>query len=206
MSIVCLGDSLTYGYEVKRSAAWPALAARMTGETVRNKGVNGIMTAGMLSLFARDVVGEGADAVMLMGGANNILSGLEPAEPERLMAEMVRRAQRAGITPLVGIPVPFCPPIREDWAAQADFAAYGPLYDEYAELLRRLAASLRCAAVDFRSGMAARLAQTGMAPHSFYLDGIHLNEAGHSLFADIFVQALRGLELAPPIRPQTITH
>lgn len=198
MTIVCLGDSLTYGYEVKRSATWPALAARMTGETVRNKGVNGIMTAGMLSLFARDVIGEGADTVMLMGGANDILSGLSPAKPERAMAEMVKRARHAGITPLVGIPVPFCPPIREDWADQEDFATLGPLYDGYAEQLRRLAASLHCTAVDFRSGMASHLAQTNTLPRSFYLDGIHLNEAGHCLFADIFVQTLRGLKQADP--------
>lgn len=199
MTIVCLGDSLTYGYEVKRSAAWPALAARMTGETVLNKGVNGIMTAGMLSLFARDVVGKGADTVMLMGGANDILSGLDPAEPERAMGEMVRRARHAGITPLVGIPVPFCPPIREDWAEQADFAALGPRYDDYAEQLRRLAASGHCGIVDFRFGMASHCAATGVLPRSLHLDGIHLNEAGHSLFADIFVQTLYSLEL---VRPQ----
>jgi len=198
MIIVCLGDSLTYGYEVKRSATWPGLAARMTGKTVRNKGVNGIMTAGMLSLFARDVIGEGADTVMLMGGANDILSGLSPTKPERAMTEMVKRAHDAGITPLVGIPVPFCPPIREDWAEQTDFAALGPLYDAYAEQLRGIAASLHCVAVDFRSGMAAHLARTNADPRSFYLDGIHLNEAGHSLFADIFVQTLHGLEQASP--------
>lgn len=195
MTIVCLGDSLTYGYEVKRPAAWPALAARMTGETVLNKGVNGIFAAGMLSLFARDVIGKNADIVILMGGANDILSGLAPAEPERAMAEMIKRARRAGITPLVGIPVPFCPPIREDWAMQADFAALGPLYDEYAERLRLLAAASRCAVADFRSGMTAHLAQTGAEPRSLFLDGIHLNTAGHRLFAGVFVQSLRGANL-----------
>ena len=36
MEIICLGDSLTYGYGVRRSQCWTELAARESGWTLRN--------------------------------------------------------------------------------------------------------------------------------------------------------------------------
>lgn len=197
MTIVCLGDSLTYGYEVKRSAVWPFLTEEASGERTLNKGVNGLMTAGMLGCFARDVIRENARVVLLMGGANDILSGLAPHEPERNMATMIGRAKNAGIVPLLGIPVPFCPPIREDWAAMADFPAKTPVYETYTGNLRALAEAEGCGIVDFRAGTAGFIRDTGMAPRSLYIDGIHLNEAGHRLFADIFILSLRRDGLIP---------
>lgn len=197
MTIVCLGDSLTYGYEVERPAVWTALAAETTGERIVNKGVNGLMTAGMLASFAQAVVRENADAVLLMGGANDILSGLSPDEPEKNMATMIKRAEDAGIRPLVGVPVPFCPPIRDDWAAMADFPARTPVYEEYVRTLRKLAERTACAVVDFRSGMEQHIRETGCGARSLYIDGIHLNRDGHRLFAETFVSTLRVLGVIP---------
>lgn len=54
MKIVCLGDSLTYGYGVPRKDGWVSLAAQATGHTLVNKGVSGDTTGGMLARFARD--------------------------------------------------------------------------------------------------------------------------------------------------------
>ena len=191
MTIVCLGDSLTYGYAVRRRLVWVTLAGRKTGLALVNRGVNGLMTAGMLGLFNREVAAASAGAVLLMGGANDILSGLDPAEPLETMREMIRRAREAGILPLVGIPPPFCPPIRKDWAAMADFPAMTPVFESYVGLLRSLCAEINCAVVDFREGLADRIRKTGLAACSFYGDGVHMNEAGHRVFADVCAAALR---------------
>ncbi len=193
--IVCLGDSLTYGYEVRRSAVWTAIGGRESGARVVNRGVNGLMTAGMLACCNHDLINENPHAVLLMGGANDILSGLDPSVPEKNMAAMIDRARDAAITPLVGIPVPFCPPIREDWAAMADFPERTPVYEVYVECLRELCSARECGVVDFRAGLAAHARKTGVSPRSFYRDGIHLNEAGHGIFAAVFVRTLRALGL-----------
>lgn len=191
MTIVCLGDSLTYGYEVARPKTWPALAAEETGERILNRGVNGLMTTGMLATFTRDVINEKAHTVLLMGGANDILSGLDLSEPEKNMAEMIGRAQAAGIRPLLGIPVPFCPPIREDWDSMADFPGLSPLYSAYMNRLLAIAAARGCGIVDFRSGMSEHVRKAGGDARSYFGDGIHLNEKGHAVFAAVFIQALR---------------
>ena len=191
MTLICLGDSLTYGYEVRRSRVWPALAAEKSGARILNKGINGLMTSGMLACFARDVLEEKPDAVLLMGGANDILAGLGPEEPLGNMAAMVERAENAGIAPLIGIPVPFCPPIREDWAAMADFPSRTPVYEAFVDRLHTLALERARAIVDFRSALAGYAREAGVPSRSVYLDGIHLNEDGHRLFAETLATVLR---------------
>lgn len=56
LEIVCIGDSLTYGYKLKRSEVWTKLIENKYGIKVLNKGINGDSTGGMLSRFYRDVV------------------------------------------------------------------------------------------------------------------------------------------------------
>ena len=67
MKIVCLGDSLTYGYGVPRKDGWVSLAAQATGHTLVNRGVSGDTTGGMLARFARDVLAQRPRRVLLMG-------------------------------------------------------------------------------------------------------------------------------------------
>lgn len=195
MSIVCLGDSLTYGHGVSRKDTWPALVEKELGIPVLNKGVNGLMTAGMLSLCTQTTVAAATTAVMLMGGANDILSGLSPAEPLATMESLIDRVRDMGGTPLCGIPIPFCPPIRENWAAMADFPERTPVYERYVERLRILLREKDCLAVDFRAGLAEYVRKTGMAARDLYSDGIHPTREAHTVFAAIFVRALREHEL-----------
>ena len=195
MSIVCLGDSLTYGYEVSRDHVWTRLAERETGIRVENMGVNGLMTAGMLTLCNRQILHPETRAVYLMGGANDILSGLDAPETEHNMATLILKVRDAGILPVLGIPIPFCPPIRDDWAALADFPERTPVYERYVDGLRNLAQSLNCPAVDFRFALAHHARETGLTLRSFYGDGIHCNSAGHRIFATAFVHSLKNLAL-----------
>jgi lysophospholipase L1-like esterase len=195
--IVCLGDSLTYGYMVRRSAVWPGLAARESGLRLLNRGVNGELTSGMLAGFSRAVLAERPRAVLLMGGANDIFSLEAPEKASAAalanMESMARLAVAAGIRPLVGIPLPFHLPVREDWAAETDFARASRLYDGYAEALTAWSAARGYYAVNFREGVRRALESTGEDPEGLYLDGIHLTERGHRLFADILLRALREL-------------
>ena len=46
--ILCIGDSLTYGYGVSRGQRWTTLAAEKSGWTLTNHGVCGDTTGGML--------------------------------------------------------------------------------------------------------------------------------------------------------------
>lgn len=197
MKLVCQGDSITYGYEVRRTAVWTRLFQARTGIETLNRGENGITSAGMMHKFSFDVIAENPDAVLIMGGGNDILAGLGQEEPEKNLTEIIRRAVKAGIRTFLGIPAPFCAPIRDDWAAMADFPAMTPVYDAFAERLKILAAHLAIDTVDFRSGVARHITATGIPARELYLDGIHLNEKGHGVFANVLAERFEELGLLP---------
>ena len=48
MDMICIGDSLTYGYGVRRAQCWTELASEMSGWTLVNHGICGDTTGGML--------------------------------------------------------------------------------------------------------------------------------------------------------------
>jgi lysophospholipase L1-like esterase len=191
MKIVCLGDSLTYGYEVRRSATWPSLAAKTSGHLILNRGVNGITTTGMLGSFQQAVLAEGAELVLLMGGANDILFNLDAEGAEKNLGFMAQKALASGIRVFIGIPSPLCPPIRDDWMAMADFAAALPVYTAYIKRLYAFVREQGWPCVDFCGAVLAHAEKHRLPLRGLYLDGVHLNEQGHKVFADCLVRTLR---------------
>lgn len=77
MKLICIGDSLTFGYGVHLSQRWTRLCAQETGWELVNEGINGDTTGGMLARMQGGVLAElregglGADRpyVLLMGGS-----------------------------------------------------------------------------------------------------------------------------------------
>lgn len=49
MKLICIGDSLTFGYGVHLSQRWTRLCAQETGWELVNEGINGDTTGGMLT-------------------------------------------------------------------------------------------------------------------------------------------------------------
>ena len=56
VDLVCLGDSIVYGYGVSGRYAWPYLASQALGIHILNKGENGDTADGMNVRFMEDVV------------------------------------------------------------------------------------------------------------------------------------------------------
>ena len=48
MELICIGDSLTFGYGVRRNERWTTLAAEESGWTLRNCGVCGNTTIAVI--------------------------------------------------------------------------------------------------------------------------------------------------------------
>jgi acyl-CoA thioesterase-1 len=99
--IVALGDSLTAGYGLDASQAYPAYlqrridAAGLDYEVV-NMGVSGDTTAGGLRRLEWALDGDVRILIVALGG-NDGLRGLRPEDMERNLAAIVDGAQRRGI-------------------------------------------------------------------------------------------------------------
>jgi acyl-CoA thioesterase-1 len=103
--IVALGDSLTAGYGLPASAAFPvrlqkALAAKGVGAEVTNAGVSGDTMSGGLARLDWSVP-EGTQAVILELGANDMLRGLDPQVTRKAMQEILDRLRARHIAVLL---------------------------------------------------------------------------------------------------------
>lgn len=191
MRIVCIGDSLTYGYGVKRASVWTALASRaMPGSEIVNKGINGDTTGGMLSRFETDAAGSGPDVIFVMGGSNDIFFSGSIAEAKCNMAAMIFRCMHRRIRPVIGSPLPvYEAGLSDKWKAFASGECVGRLLGEYSDWLMAFADSFGVPLIDFRQSIPDDPAGTA----SFYLDGIHASEEGHRRMAGLWAESIMKL-------------
>lgn len=130
MRIVALGDSLTAGYDLAPSQAFPAvlekaLKARGHAVEIVNAGVSGDTTAAGLARFDWAIPSE-ADAVILELGANDALRGVDPAAARANLDKMLAALKNRNIEVLLaGMMAP------RNWG-EAYVAAFDAIYPELA--------------------------------------------------------------------------
>jgi len=103
--IVAFGDSLTSGYGLRQSQAFPvqlqkALRARGHNVTISNAGIAGDTTAAGLARFDW-AIGDDADAVILEFGANDALRGIDPKVTRDNLQKILAKLQARGIPVLL---------------------------------------------------------------------------------------------------------
>lgn len=72
---------------------------------IRNKGINGDLTSGMLLRFRRDVINTKPDYVIILGGSNDIGWGFSVKETLGNLKRMLEMAKDNGVEP-IGCTVP----------------------------------------------------------------------------------------------------
>lgn len=95
IKIVALGDSLTAGFGLAETAAFPArlaqaLKAKGYSVTVANAGVSGDTASGGLNRLDWSVP-PGTDAVILELGANDMLRGVDPQVTKSALAAILNK-------------------------------------------------------------------------------------------------------------------
>ncbi len=129
--IVALGDSLTAGYGLPATAAFPvrleaALRARGHSIVIVNAGVSGDTMQGGLDRLDWSIP-DGTDGVIVELGANDALRGLDPAQTRRALAAIIARLKQRNIAVmLAGMRAP--PNLGPDYAARFD-----PIFSDLAQ-------------------------------------------------------------------------
>jgi acyl-CoA thioesterase-1 len=105
LKIVALGDSLSAGYNLPGSAAFPAVleqALRQKGIAVEivNAGVSGDTAQGGLERLDWSVP-DGTDGVILELGANDALRGVDPALTQKALDTIISRLKARNIAVLL---------------------------------------------------------------------------------------------------------
>ncbi|MGD9051936.1 MAG: GDSL-type esterase/lipase family protein, partial [Desulfobacterales bacterium] len=177
-----------------RPSTWPSRVASCLKIKVVNSGIGGDTTGGLLGRFYPEVVHQHADAVLIMGGTNDLWWDLDLKLIRANIFTMVCQATHHDMIPLVGLP----PPILVRKARLQDFAGPEGGYARFVDQLKVLVNALELAAnqnevtcLDFHTPF---LDKVGNPIEEYFLDdGLHPNQAGHKLMADIATEMLKGL-------------
>jgi len=196
--IVAFGDSLTVGYqsptedeELPQASPYTAVLSRRAEEMLRkraagfkveflNRGVVGELTDDMVDRFSRDVLEPGPDAVIILGGSNDLGWGRDPSSVAENLASMYDEALKNGIQPVACT----VPSVRGyDEGIQPRLVLNG-LIERYCEALGIICVDLFSTTSD----------KEGRLQEMFSNDGLHLSPQGYKAMGEaIFSEAVRGM-------------
>lgn len=177
MTVICFGDSNTYGYDPRSyfggrydaDSRWVDILTSETGWTIYNMGENGREIPSTAPAFPADT-----DLLIVMLGVNDLLQGRSPEQAaERLEHFLFGISLDRSKILLIAPP----PVARGAWVPSQQ------LIDDsrsFAQLCQTLA-----------ERMGIRFADAGKWNISLAYDGVHFTEQGHKAFAAGLLEVLK---------------
>lgn len=187
MKLLCLGDSLTYGYDVACGCRWTTRLAKEKGISVCNEGLCGDTTGGMLYRAQRMKL-DSFDAFFFMGGSNDILMDISPDRIRQNLEAVACLFQREKKAVYVGVPIlTKAESALFGWQGRHDVTRHNEALRSHRQWLLQLAQQYHFTAVDFYGAM-LQAEQEGQT--NLYADGVHPNEAGYAVMARQAIQII----------------
>ncbi len=182
---VCLGDSITKGYEVKNEDCWVSALPNAI-----NRGINGDSTDGMQNRFQAHVLRSHPERVIILGGMNDIGRGCDWTEVASNLEDMCTTAMQHGIQPILAT---YVTPDYDRFFG-ADPASFSPTMLLVSQRLRRLHEWIReyCTknhliCLDFEKEFPTRIQ---MEYSRYFIDGVHPNSFGYAIMREIALETL----------------
>lgn len=190
MKLVCIGDSLTFGFKMTRKNSWPQIVEESLKIEVKNRGICGDTTWGMLSRFAPDVVEEKPEYVLIMGGSNDLAAQLSETVIYSNLATMVYQACHYRIYPILGVPMPIIPFMAEQ---NLDLAGELEEINKKILLLRKwilyFGQKQQTEVIDFFDEFYDPVNKKGK--EELYIDGVHPTVEGNKLMAQKVIETMK---------------
>lgn len=196
--LVCFGDSLTAGYQtgvggfgLTADSPYGGFIQQWVGAGAKIvvTGICGELTSEMVKRFHRDVVAARPKVTVILGGTNDLGSGVSPMHICENLQLMYRSALDAGIDP-VGVTVPsICVDGGEPGMGQKDSERKIPPWvqphiDQRLILNQQISEACRTFNIQCLDLFAETLeGPTHLLASQFASDGLHFNMAGYEVFA-----------------------
>jgi lysophospholipase L1-like esterase len=171
--VVCFGDSITAGSG--GYAGYPAHLPNLVSYTVINQGSGGERTSGGVSRIGSSLANYAPQYIIIMEGANDILSGFSPATTKYNLGVMIDQSVAAGATPILST---ITPNTKFSQFTSEVSVSYNPQ-------IKALAGEKGVTLVDSY----ARVVDSWATLTS---DGLHTNDAGSISLAQGFAAVLSG--------------
>lgn len=173
-TLLCLGDSLTFGYGAAAGASYPDQLQALTGHVTQNAGLNGDTSEGALARLPALLGANTPGLVLISIGGNDFLRKLPVERTRAALSQLVRTAQATTQVALIAQPRP-----------ELMAAAMGSLNDHavYAEVAGETGVPL------FEGGWSHVLSRAELRS-----DQIHANSEGYKVFAERLAGWLRQMK------------
>ena len=182
-NFIFIGDSLTFGYGVKKSDCWINKISSLSNFNIINKGVNGSTTTDMLVRFDNDVIAFSPKEVFIMGGTNDLLCNRSINSIIENIKLMIIDLKAINSTIIIGLPPDII--VEDAYNLFMESHTYDYCKNSLPLLRKELIAlckSYNCNYIDFYT-----LTNNNLN-NNIYLDGIHLNPTGHELMLKEFLK------------------
>lgn len=180
MKIVCIGDSLTYGYGVPKENSWIHLTSQISNNTFINSGLNGDTTSGMVFRLQEDLINLKPDKAFIMGGTNDFLMGYKLQNTIENINLIIDECINYNITPYLGIQMKVDKKLAEFyWSSYIDYDEVNSKIKEYRKQLIEKCKKANLIYFDFYNIFENNLEK------NLYIDGIHPSIYGHNLMGSI---------------------
>lgn len=177
MKLVCIGDSLTYGYGVSSKSCWTELLKKYLNTEVINKGINGDTTFGILSRSYKDIIEEKPDYVIIMAGTNDILMDRPLKSVKDNIKLLINETKEKNIIPVMALQPPIIPELAKIyWDEKVNYEKAILNLSDYIDWVKEYCEAESITIVNFYDCF---LNQNNIS--SLYSDGIHPNAEGHKL-------------------------
>ncbi|WP_010233666.1 GDSL-type esterase/lipase family protein [Clostridium arbusti] len=184
MKIICIGDSLTYGYGVKRNDRWTSILDKKLNCDIINRGICGDTTAGVLSRIYKDVFLSKPDKIIIMCGTNDFIWGVHIEQVISNIATILFHMMHYNIKPIILIPVPLHSTLAEKkWKPVSKYGAeyINDRLKNLGDWIKEFAIEYNIKVLNFNSIFYKK---NGEVDPIYYIDGLHLNKLGHEKIAE----------------------
>jgi lysophospholipase L1-like esterase len=182
MSIVCIGDSLTFGYGVKETESWVSVLSTKIKEMIINKGIPGNTTTEMKERFIEDVVNYMPSKVLIMGGTNDIFLNSTINDILNNINTVIKMCEINNIVPIILTPLPVKGNVEvKTWFEDMDYKIVNKSLDELRNLLIRYGEEKEIKCID----IGTILLEDRKIIKQFLEDGIHVSAEIHNEIAEI---------------------
>ncbi|MGG5462925.1 GDSL-type esterase/lipase family protein [Clostridium sp. B9] len=182
MNILCIGDSLTFGYGVGQENSWVTKINDLNFTTI-NRGINGDTSTGILSRIYSTLTSAKPDVCVIMCGSNDILMEKSIESIIENIDLMIKDCDSLNIKPvLMSPPKIFGELALKHWDSSLDYLNINIKLESFSKELKMYSIKNNIKFIDITHSIPFN--------PSNYTDGLHISIKGNILIAELLKREL----------------